>query len=275
MISATPGAGFGRQLKGWRQLRKISQLDLALDACVSQRHLSWLETGKSQPSRQMVIQLAEALDVPLRNRNTLLTSAGFAPVYSESDLNAVDMAPVHDALKTMLSHQEPLPSIVVDRLWRIVMTNDAATRLLGLFGDIDELWGKVDPSGKRSLARLTLHPDGIRPFVANWDEAAPAFMQRIRREAIGSGADDKREEYESLLALLDKNDHELAEKERDLLPVLPLVLEAGDVRLSLFSVISTFGTPQDITVDELRIESFFPTDDSTAQFFIGLAMCTT
>lgn len=270
MAIESAAADFGGQLKGWRQLRKVSQLDLALDASVSQRHLSWLETGKSQPSRGMVIQLAEALDVPLRARNKLLTSAGYAPVYSETNIDAAAMAPVYDALKTMLAHHEPLPSLVVDRLWHIVMTNGAADRLLGLFGDVEEMWRKVDPSGQRSLARLTLHQDGLRPFIVNWQDALPAFAHRLRRDAYASGSEDERAEFQSLMELFTLEEQELADERNEILPVLPLVLQVGDTRLSLFSVISTFGTPHDVTVDELRIESFFPSDDATAQFFVGL-----
>lgn len=248
-------------------MRNVSQFNLALDASVSQRHLSWLETGKSQPSREMVIQLAEALDVPLRARNTLLCSAGFAPIYAESHIDADTMAPVHDALRMILTHHEPLPGMALDRLWRIVMTNDAADRMLQSFGDPDSIWQNVDPSGHRSLARLTLHPAGLRPYILNWRELAGNFMHRLRREALASGADEERQEYEELLQLVSDADLDVPDTEPALLPVLPLVIEIGATRLKLFSVISTFGTPQDITVDELRIESFFPADGVTAQFF--------
>ncbi|MEO0997263.1 MAG: helix-turn-helix domain-containing protein, partial [Pseudomonadota bacterium] len=125
MSNATSG-GFGRQLKTWRRQRKRSQLELALDASVSQRHLSWLETGRRQPSREMVLKLAEALDVPLRDRNDLLTSAGFAPYFQESALDEETMSPIYDALRTMLTHHEPLPSFVVNRDWDLLMTNSAA-----------------------------------------------------------------------------------------------------------------------------------------------------
>lgn len=258
---------FGHQLRQWRTMRSISQFNLALDASVSQRHLSWLETGKSQPSREMVIQLAEALDVPLRARNVLLSSAGYAPIYSETGIGAEAMAPVNGALRMMLTHHEPLPGLVLDRLWRIVMTNDAADRMLLSFGEPDSMWRNVDPSGHRSLARLTLHSAGLRPFISNWRELASNFMHRLRREALASGADEARQEYEELQKLVRDEDLETPDTEPALLPVLPLVIENGAMCLKLFSVISTFGTPQDITVDELRIESFFPADDATAQFF--------
>lgn len=260
-------SAFGHQLKSWRSMRKVSQLDLALNAAVSQRHVSWLETGKSRPSREMVIQLAEALDIPLRARNTLLGSAGFAAVYSEASFDSDAMAPVQNALRAMLAHHDPLPAFVLDRLWRIEMANDSAENMLRMFGDIEALWKIVDPSGRRSLARLTLHPEGARPFIANWRELAGGFLHRLRREALASGDDEEREEFESLLGLVGNDELVLPASEPNLLPVLPLILDYGELHLSLFSVIATFGTPQDITVDELRIESFFPADEATKAFF--------
>lgn len=258
---------FGRHLKHWRSLRKVSQFTLALDASVSQRHLSWLETGKSSPSRSMVIQLAEALNVPLRARNDLLSSAGYAPVYAESRVDADAMRPVNDALQIMLAHHDPLPAVVLDRLWRLKMTNASADKLFASLGDVEAMWQAVDPSGGRSLARLTLHPEGARPFILNWHELAGSFMHRLRREALASGAEEERKEFEGLLQLIGDDELRMGDDEVDLLPVLPLILKFGDRQLKLFSVISTFGTPQDITVDELRVESFFPADEQTAEFF--------
>jgi len=258
-------ADFGHHLKGWRQQRKLSQLDLALQADVSQRHVSWLETGRSQPSRSMVIRLAEALEIPLRERNPLLGSAGFAPMYRESELDAEHMAPVESALRQMLDHHMPMPALVVNRWWQLKMTNDAADQLFTALGG-EQLWQQVDPSGNKSLALLTLHPKGLRPLIANWREAAPAFIQRVRQDALAAGIPQSQEGLQQLLDLIGELPESPAAAQ-PLLPMLPLELVLGQTRLSLFSIISTFGTPQDITVDELRIESFFPVDDATRDFF--------
>lgn len=270
-IQADAGSSFGAELKRWRALRRISQLELALAASVSQRHVSWLETGRSQPSRQMVVSLSEALDVPLRERNVLLVAAGFAPHYAETPFDAEAMRPVTTALRTMLDHHMPYPGFVVDRLWRIVMSNDAATQMLQGFGDIDAMWDVVDPSGGKSLARLTLHAQGLRPFIANWSDLAGDFLQRMRREMMATGDDTHRAAYESLAALVDDDVRVRADDGKALLPVLPLVLDTGAGELKLFTMITTFGTPQDITLDELRLELFFPADADSAAFFTSRA----
>ncbi len=264
-LHSSTTAAFGQQLRHWRQHRKQSQLDLALTASVSQRHVSWLETGRSQPSRQMIVQLADALDIPLRERNALLHSAGFAPLYAERELGDDQLAPVLTAMELMLAHHDPFPAIVMNHRWHVKMTNKAANWMLQQVGG-DALWDTIGDRGERSLARLTLHPDGLRPYIENWQQAAPAFLLRLRREALASGSEAEREEYESLLSLVGEDDL-IPPTGEQLLPVLPLVLRAGDARLSLFSVLSTFGTAQDVTVDELRIESFFPADQATRLLF--------
>lgn len=249
----------------WRQFRKLSQLDLALAANVSQRHVSWLETGRSQPSREMVVRLSEAMDIPLRERNVLLTAAGFRASYSESKLDEPIMAPVLEALEQVLQHHEPLPAVVVDRFWTVRMQNCSAGKLLQAAGIETEKLATT----KLNLAELTLHPDGMRRFITNWDQAAPSFVRRLRTEALASGDPEVQERYEQYIALagpLEDTDPVLA----NLLPVLPLELNIDGLELSLFSVISTFGTPQDITTDELRIESFYPTDEKTRVFFRNL-----
>ncbi len=265
------GEGFGPQLRSWRQHRKLSQLELALASDVSQRHVSWLETGKARPSRAMVIRLADALDVPLRERNSLLGAAGYAAVYTEQAIDTPAMAPVMRSLRAMLDHHEPFPAVVMNRLWHVQMTNPAMDRLLSLGGDIDAVWDRIGDDGSRNLARLTLHPEGMRPFIRNWDEAAPVFVRRLRREAVSSGDPAELERVQALAALAALPDRREQEPRAPLLPTLPLELEAGGYRLGLFSVLSTFGTPQDITTDELRIESFFPADEATEALLRAMA----
>jgi len=262
--------GFNALFRDWRQFRRISQLDLALAANVSQRHVSWLETGRSRPSRDMVLRLAEALDIPLRERNALLQSAGFAAVYSESSLGDPVMAPVEHALRQVLSHHEPLPAFVVDREWNVRMDNSAGRMLLSVAGDPDEQMAELGEAGEVNLALLTLHPQGLRRYITNWSEAAPHFVRRLRQEAAASGDHRLQEKILAITELADLADDAIPLGE-SLLPVLPLEVDLNGIVLSLFSVISTFGTPQDVTTDELRVEAFYPTDAATEQFFTEMA----
>jgi len=254
----------------WRRFRKLSQLDLALAADVSQRHVSWLETGRSSPSREMVLRLAEAMEVPLRERNMLLRAAGYAPVYAESGLDEPVMEPVLKALKSMLDHHEPLPAIVVDRLWNVAMQNRAAERLLGAGGDPAAMLDEVSVGDRLNLALLTVHPLGLRRFIVNWDDVAPALVRRLRSEAMATDDTEMQHWFARLLELAGPV-AEGGPVMESLLPVLPLALNIDGLELGLFSVISTFGTPQDVTTDELRIEAFYPTDAQTAEFFTKMA----
>jgi transcriptional regulator with XRE-family HTH domain len=261
---------FGHALKSWRAARRISQLELSLAARVSQRHISWLETGRSHPSRGMVLQLAEALDVPLRERNELLAAAGFADVYREHDLDDAHMAAVRNALGAMLAGHEPYPCMVLDRLWNIVMQNRAAERLLSLAGPLEERWRAIGAGAQPNIALLTLHPQGFKPLIANFDAVADAFIVRIQRDMARYANDATREEYRTLLALLDEYEVSPDLASNDLLPALTIDLQLGDETLRLLSVVSTFGTPQDVTTDELRIESFFPGDETSRAFLVAL-----
>lgn len=257
---------FPEACRRWRQHRKMSQLELALAAEVSQRHVSWLETGRSQPSRDMVLRLSAAMELPLRDRNVLLNAAGFAAVYRESGLTEPAMQPVRAALTRILDHHNPLPAIVIDRSWNVVMLNESATRLFDLIGNVADLNAALGGDDSVNLALLTLHPDGLRRFISNWDEAAPPYVQRLKSEAAAATDPALRERFEAIIALADFSEGSYPGAD-PLLPVLPLELNLHGVRLSLFSTISTFGTPQDITTDELRIEAFYPADDDTIRFF--------
>jgi transcriptional regulator with XRE-family HTH domain len=263
---------FARLLKSWREARKCSQLDLALASRISQRHVSFMESGRARPSRDMVLQLSEALEIPLRERNTLLTAAGFAAMYRESDLNSPAMAPVREALQLMLDHSEPNPVSVVDRAWNVLMINRAMLRVFSLAGDPTKLWQRVCGDGPHNVLKMTFHPEGFRPFIVNFDQAAPVLLNRTRREAAACNS-------EPLLRLLDEilaypgipDAWKVPDWQAPPPPVLPLELARGELRLKLFSMITTFGTPQDITTDELRVESFFPADADTAQLLRKLA----
>lgn len=264
---AAGAGGFPQLLRTWRQRRRLSQLDLSLSSGVSQRHVSFLESGRAQPSRSMILQLSEALAVPLRERNDWLTAAGFAPVFKARPLEDPQMSQVLGAIRMMLANHEPFPAIALDRAWNIRLANASFERLSAMLGA--DLWGRIG-APQRNLMRLFFHPEGIRPFVTNWPAIAPLLWHRARREAEALGG----QEMVQLLAELapHQDAHTLwAMEEAALLPVLPVILEKEGLRVSLFTVIATFGTAQDVTADELRIESLFPADDATAALFRAAA----
>ena len=261
---------FGMLLRDVRRARRLSQLDLALHADVSQRHLSFLESGRAQPSREMVVQLAQALDLPLRERNRLLHTAGFAGIYPQRKLEAGDMQPIRAALDLMLRHHEPYPAVVVDRAWNLFMVNDAMTRLTALSGDAEAMWQRVCGDGPRNLFKLTFHPEGLRPMIANLEEIAPPFLARTAREALEHPeVQDVLDEVLRYPGLPSKLRHIDLEASR--LPVLPTHFRLNGMDLRMFTTLTTFGTPQDVTADELRVESFFPADEASATILKGLA----
>ncbi|HUP92939.1 MAG TPA: helix-turn-helix transcriptional regulator [Solimonas sp.] len=264
---------FGHLLRDCRRAKKLSQLDLAVDAEVSQRHLSFLESGRAQPSREMVLQLSQALDLPLRERNRLLTSAGFAGIYPQRKLEAADMLPVRQALEMMLKHHEPYPAIVVDRAWNLFMQNAVVPKVFGILGDLDQVWRKVCGEGPRNVLKLTLHPDGFQPHIVNLEQVVPPLLARTAREALEHPAvAEVLEEvlrYPGIPARWRSIDLHAPQP----LPVLPTEIRIRGVTLKLFSTLTTFGTPQDVTTDELRVESFFPADAQSEQLLRLLAAC--
>jgi len=264
---ADDAAGFPLLLKSWRQKRRLSQLDLALSSGVSQRHVSFLESGRARPSRSMILQLSEALEVPLRERNAWLTAAGFAALFRARPLDDPHMAQVMNAVRMMLANHEPFPAVAIDPAWNIRLSNrpfDLMTALLG-----DDLWRRVG-GAERNLMRLFFHPDGIRPFVTNWAAIAPLLWRRAQREAEALGGHDMKQVLAELGRFQDAETLRAA-VDAALVPVLPFEIEKGGLRVSLFAVIATFGTAQDVTADELRIESLFPADAATETLFRGLA----
>lgn len=252
-------APFPALLRSWRRRRRLSQLDLALEASVSQRHLSCLESGRAAPSRAMILHLSRTLQVPLRDRNDWLLAAGFAPVFRARPLDDPEMSQVMAAVRMMLRNHEPFPAFAVDRAWNVRLSNGAFDRLVDMLGP--DLWRRVG-GDRRNVMRLFFHPDGIRPIVANWDAVAPLLWQRARREAEAVGGGEVR----ALLEELERHQDPAtlrAGEDAALLPVMPLTMEKEGTRVSLFTVIATFGTPQDVTADELRIETLFPADEAT------------
>ncbi len=267
-----PELSFGALLRHWRTSRKLSQLELALESAVSQRHLSFLESGRARPSQQMVLQLAEVLEVPLRERNTLLTAAGFAPFYRQRGLSELDMAPVHDALTRTLAHHEPYPAVVIDRDYDVLLSNREFNAMIGLFGEPSQVWAACCPDAPPNLLRLTFHPAGARPYIRNFDEVGPFMIQRVYRELAAMQNSKALAFIETLRSDANIPSHWMtATATAAPPPVLPLVLGRDAVELRLFSMISTFGTPHDITTDEIRVETFFPEDSASEALLKHLA----
>lgn len=255
----------GPLLRQWRTSRGLSQLALAEQAEVSTRHISYVENGRAQPSRQMVLVLASALDIPLRERNSLLTAAGFAPVYRETELAKPPMAHVRKALNFILDRQDPFPATVVNRGWDLVMTNGGAKRWLAAFPvDLDAL-GPV----ARNAMHLLFHPEGLRQYVVNWGEVSRVVMARLQREA---NDDVLREDVGPLVEALHRYPDmpkrssviSAADENRVLIPMH--TRHKGN-ELRLFTTITSLGTPLDITAQELRIECYYPADDATEAWF--------
>jgi transcriptional regulator with XRE-family HTH domain len=259
-----PASELGELLRHWRDTRGISQLDLSLDAGVSQRHISFIESGRSVPSRQMLLDIAEALDVPLRERNTLLLAAGYAPIYSESAWNASEMQSVTSALGRILRQHEPFPALVLDRYWNVLMVNDAAPRFFNCFFDM------AARSGPRNMLHLMFDPHGLRPFVANWPDVAKSLVQRVHRESIGRIVDEQTKALLAELLAYPGVDNEWKSPKNlsaaagpALFPVIPIGFVKDDKVLNFFSMVTTVGTPQTAAAQELRIECMFPMDDDT------------
>ncbi|MGA7815125.1 helix-turn-helix domain-containing protein [Caballeronia sp.] len=266
-----PGTELGALLRHWRAVRDKSQLDLSLDSGVSQRHISFVEGGRSAPSRQMLMNIAQALDVPLRERNTLLLAAGYAPMYPEDTWNAPEMQSVMSAIGRMLRQHEPYPAVVMDRYWNVLMANDFAPRFFNCFIDMS---ARKEP---RNLLHLMFDPEGMRPFIKNWEDVAKSLIQRVYKESVGRVIDDKTQELLSALLAYPgtKADWKSpivlsAVPVNPAMPVIPLSFLKDDKTLNYFSMVTTIGTPQTVAAQELRIESMFPADDATEKYHAQL-----
>jgi transcriptional regulator with XRE-family HTH domain len=257
MANAAASVRVGPLLRDWRQRRRLSQLDLALDAGVSARHLSFVETGRSRPSPEMIIHLAEQLEVPLRDRNRLLLAGGYAPVYGELPLDAPEMQPVRDALELVLTGHEPYPAAVIDRRWNMVAANRAIALLVE--GVAPEL---LEPPA--NVLRASLHPDGMAPRILNLGEWRAHLLERLARQVTLTGDAGLAALHDELVRYPGGAGDGAAEDPGAGI-VVPLRLRTDQGELAFFSTVTTFGTPVDITVSELAIESFFPADTETAE----------
>ncbi|RJT31430.1 XRE family transcriptional regulator [Mesorhizobium waimense] len=248
----------GVLLRHWRDLRGRSQLDLSLDTGISQRQISFVESGRSVPGRQTLMTIAQALDIPLRDRNTLLLAAGYAPMFSESAWDSAEMTSVTNALTRMLRQHEPFPALVMDRYWNVLMTNESAPRFFGCFIDM------AARRGPRNMLHLMFDPLGMRPYVANWPDVARSLFERVYRESIGRVIDEKTKDLlAELLAYPDVKSEWKNPVAIGFMPVIPLGFVKGDRVLNYFSMVTTVGTPQTVAAQELRIECMFPADEAT------------
>jgi len=259
------GRSFGSGLRFWRDRRGLSQLELAADAETTQRHVSFLESGRATPSREMVLRLGGVLGLPLRQQNALLLAAGFAPAWSENDLSAPELARVNRALDLMLAQQEPYPAFVVDRRWNLLRANAGAARLT------EFLLGPAPadtPTERPNLAVVLVSPDGLRPSIVNWEDVALYLIRGVQADAIADGTRETADLLHRLLAFpglpalsrVPPPAHGQA-------PVLVIHFRRADIALRMFTTIATLGTPHDVTLEEIRIECFFPQDDETARVF--------
>lgn len=260
-------SGFSSLLIAWRKRRGLSQLQLAMAASCSQRHISFLEIARSKPSREMVLRLAATLDLPLRHSNEMLLAAGFAPQWSEAGFDADALSPIREALEHMLAQQEPFPVVVVDRRWNLLRANQGAVRL------VEFLLGPLLPGTVINLADALVAPDVLRPHLSNWVEVVRYFLRSVEADATADGTAETASLLQRLLNYPDIRSVILsAPSPATDGPVLPMQFEKGEIRLRLFTTIATLGTPRDITLQDLRIESFFPMDEETRSVFHGWAV---
>lgn len=249
----------GDLLKQWRGLRGRSQLDISVDTGISQRQISFIESGRSIPTRSTLMGIAQVLEVPLRERNALLLAAGYAPLYSDATWNSDEMKSIGKALERVLAQHEPYPAIVMDRYWNVLLTNEAAPRFFNCFIDMSK---RPTP---RNMLHLMFDPQGMRPFIANWETVAKNLVQRVHREAVGHMVDQKTQDLVAeLLSYPDiHSDWRTPETPTPPLPTIPISFAKDGVTTHYFSLVTTVGTPKTIAAQELRIECMYPADAKT------------
>ncbi len=259
---------FGSLLRKWRQIKGLSQLDLALAAESSARHISFIETGRAKPSREMVLRLAATMELPLRDRNRLLNEAGYRAAYAERQLEGEGLDQIKRALNFILEKQEPYPALVMNRCFDVLMINHTGAKLIQALGF--RLGGE---NGPPNLLRMTLHPEGFRTVVDDWETAASHLLHRAYRQVKGSDKNDPLSQLlAEVLAYPDVPENIIVEDPtQDALPVMPIVINLNGLKLSWITTIASFGTPQDVTAEEVMVECMFPSDEQTDQFAKAMA----
>lgn len=252
---------FGDLIKGWRKTRGLSQMELGFAADISSKHISFLENGRSQPSREMIIRLSNSLDIPLSERNVLFSAAGFAEAYSRMSIDQPAMAAVRNALQIILDNHTPFPALVFDWDWNIVMLNKPHQVM-------SESIAAQQPNfpDTQNILELLFDPSGYRPFVENWEEVVSVILQRLHKEKImyqdrHSDLIERLMKYPGIPQYWQSYDTDLSQ------PMVNITVRLGELRLKLFSTLASFGTAIDITMQELIIEQYFPADEVTRQFF--------
>jgi len=251
----------GDVLRFWRQLKRISQMDLALDAGVSSKHLSFVETGKSQPSRDLVLKLAQSLNVPLRHRNVFLRAAGFASEFDEEPFDGQKMGIVRHALTRMIKMHEPYPALVINTAYKILMTNSGYDQMIKFY------LGENALKKYNNVYRLTFAEDGLRQYIKDWPAIEHFMLGRLWDEVVSTQNNELFELYEDIL-LLRTGEKPFTFPIDNNLPIMSLTLEKDSMKASFFTTITMLGTPLDLTTQELRMESLFPTDEETKRLFL-------
>lgn len=262
LVETPPSAPpLGGLLKRWRAARRMSQMDLAFAAGVSTRHMSFIETGRSNPSRAVVLRIADALQMPLRDRNALLEAAGFARVYRETDLEAPELEPVRRVLEFLLERHEPYSAVVVDTTWNVLLANPPHGALMRRLCLEDP---EAIPDATDNLLRALFDPRALRPHIVNWEEVAGTMIERLHRQAVGRPGGPEGALLEALFAYPDVPESwQQSDPLRPMELLLPIHFRAGELELRLASTITVFGTPQDVTLEEIRLETFFPADEAS------------
>ncbi|WP_063682390.1 helix-turn-helix domain-containing protein [Bradyrhizobium stylosanthis] len=260
-----PANPVGDLLRGWRTRRALSQAELAFEAGISIKHLSYVETGKAAPGRDILLQLASALDLSLRDRNALLEAGGFARQYGERDLSAPELADARRAIDLLLGRHEPFPAIVTDRRWNVMQANRAAARLMTM------LLGPARMQRPLNHMRMFLAPDELKPFVENWPIVAAALLARARHEAMAAPLDEALQSTWRDLMRLPDLPAPATEDNAVPGPLCEVRLRKGDVGIGLIGAVLTLGTPQDVTLQELRVEMFMPADAASEATLTALA----
>ena len=257
-------SSLGEQLRYWRAQKGFSQLHLAELAGTSSRHLSFVETGRGHPSRALLLRLAQELDVPLRARNAILEAAGYSPKYGETGLTDPEMGQVRRVLDFILKSSLPYPTMVIDRYWNVVMANASFLSFVQVFADQPERF----PPEKLNLMRVILHPDGLRPYIVNWSEFEPYMVGRVRRSLSREPGDDKLQAMFEEITTYEGAAPKEAGADAPSVPqfLMPIHISKGDQEVRLFTTLATLGAPQDITLQELFIETGFPMDDETERY---------
>jgi len=252
----------GPLLSEYRKRNRLSQLDLSVLADVSSRHISFIETGRSKPSRAMLLRLADVMDLPLQDSNLLLNSGGYAPAYSELEMEGETMKPVRAALDLILENHNPFPALVMDGCYNLLMTNQAQRKLMAA-----ALQNPAELPTNNLLLAL-FREDMFRHLIANWDEVAGHLLRRLRKQVLAFGKSAHEELYEQLLVMKPPKNWMQPDHPQEDGPMLTVDFKMGELALSMFTTLSQFGTALDIGMEELLIESYFPADDATRAFFL-------